>query len=310
MKRIKFLIALFCFSMLSHAQDNNISLHVHTFAQHEDIPVASLEYLKNSLCNAASIDGMSAQNEYLTSFLLIPKVSIATKNVLATTQQQVVLTLDVSLQVVDNVSGTIYSATNVNLKGVGANETKAFNSAFRSISKSNSQVSKFLAEAKDKIMAYYEAEGKNIIKRASLLASQEKYPEAFYVLSMIPMQCSHYDAAISASMEIWPKYKNYSCAGNLAKAQAAWVANPNVQGANLAATYLSEIFQDAGCYPESQQLYKEIKSKLGEQWNFSMKVYDKETDLRQAQIDAIREIGVAYAKGQQPKVVINNSKYE
>ncbi len=308
MKRVQFLIALFCLSMLSYAQDNNISLYVYTSGQHEEIPVASLEYLKNSLRNAASIDGLSAQNEYLTSFLLVPKVSIATKNVLATTQQQVVLTLDVSLQVVDNISGTIFAATDLILRGVGSNETKAFNSAFRSINKSNGKVSKFLAEAKDKIIAYYEAEGKNIIKRASLLASQEKYPEAFYVLSMIPVQCSHYDTAVSASLDIWTKYKSYSCAGNLAKAQAIWTANPNMQGANLAATYLSEIFQDADCYPEAQQLYKEIRSKLGEQWNFSMKVYDKEADLRQAQITAIREIGVAYGKGQQPEVVVNNSK--
>lgn len=309
MKKIFSTVLGLCLSICLFAQTSSIALFVYAPEQPENVPTSSVDYLVNSLCNAVTVDGLAAQNEYMTQFLLVPKINVATKNILANTQQQVVLTLDVTLQVIDNYNGTIYASQSVNLKGVGTNEIKAYNSAFRSLNKNNSRIQSLASTAKHKIISYYESESANIIKRAQLLATQEKYDEAFYMLSMIPSQCSKYDAAISAGLDVWKKYRDYSCAVNMGKARSAWVANQDIDGANIAGLYLSEIFPDASCYGDAMQLYKDIKSRVGELWKFEMKQYETESDLRLAKVKAMQAIGVAYGKGQQPRLVIHKSMF-
>ena len=142
MKKLSSLVALVCMTMTTLAQGISIQLYVYAPEQAEEIPEASVDYLVNGLCTAVTTDGLAAQTDYMTQFLLMPKVNVATKNILANTQQQVVLTLDVSLHVVDNISGTIYASKTINLKGVGTNETKAYNAAFRTLSKNHQQSSR------------------------------------------------------------------------------------------------------------------------------------------------------------------------
>ena len=281
-----------CFTTVASAQEKSISMYVYTPEQSESIPQSCMDYLSNSLTTAVTTDGLAAQNEYLTQFLLMPKVNIATKNVLATTQQQVVLTLDVNLQVVDNISGTVYTSATVNLKGVGTNETQAYNAVFRTINKSNAKIKGLVSTAKEKIIVYYEAKADNIIKKAVLFAEQRNYEEAFYLLSMIPSQCSKYDNALSASMNIWNKYKDTSCSKNLEKARAVWVANQDIDAANMAGIYLSGILPDCSCYGDAQTLYKDIKAKVGELWKFEMKQYDTEADLRKPRFKHFRQLAL------------------
>lgn len=309
MNKFLSLIAGICVSITAFAQTSNISLYVYAPAQPENIPEASVDYLVNNLCSSLTQDGLAAQNVYMTQFLLVPKINVTAKNILANTQQQIVLTMDVSLQVIDNNNGTIYGSQTISLKGVGTNETKAYNSAFKTLGKNNAQIKSLASKAKEKIIIYYESESNNIIKKAKLLAAQEKFDEAFYMLSMIPSQCSKFDSAISAGLDVWKKYKNFSCAGNIGKARSAWFANQNIDGANLAGTYLAQIFPDSPCYADAIQLYKDIKSRIGELWQYEMKHYDTEAELRMAKIQAWQAIGVAYGKGQQPGLVIHKSKY-
>ena len=309
MKRYLSIIALACMVMATMAQGNNIQLYVYAQEQAEDIPDASIDYLVNSLCTSVTTDGLAAQTDFMTQFMLMPKVNLVTKNVLANTQQQVVLTLDVFLQVVDNISGTIYASKTINLKGVGTNDTKAYNAAFCTLNKNHQQIKSLVSTAKQKILAYYEAEFEKIIKKANLLAEQEQYDEAFYLLSMIPSQCSKYDLSVSAGLTIWKKYKDYSCSKNLARAQSAWVAGQDYEAANTAGMYLARILPDASCYGDAQQLYKDIKTKVGDLWKFEMSVYKNEHELRMAKIKAMQQIGMAYGKGQQPGMIIYKSKY-
>lgn len=267
-----------------------------------------MEYLLNNLSSAVTADGLAAQNEYMTQFVLMPKVNVASKNIITNTQTQVVLNIDISLQVVDGMSGTLYASSTVNVKGVGTNETKAYNSAFRSINKKQQQIVLLVKTAKKKILSYYEAEAGNIIKKANLLAAKNNYEEAFYLLSTIPSQCSKFDASISAGLSLWEKYKNNSCNTNLAKAEAIWISGQDYNAAINAGEYLSKILPDSECYDKARQLYNEIKKKVGDLWKFEMKQYDTESELKKAKIQAFQAIGVAYGNGQQPRVIISKTR--
>lgn len=296
-------------TMTAYAQNNGIQLYLYAPNQVENIPESSMEYLLNNLSSAVTADGLAAQNEYMTQFVLMPKVNVASKNIITNTQTQVVLNIDISLQVIDGMSGTLYASSTVNVKGVGTNETKAYNSAFRSINKKQQQIVVLAKTAKQKILSYYEAEAGNIIKKANLLAAKNNYEEAFYLLSMIPSQCSKFDASISAGLSLWEKYKNYSCNTNLAKAEAIWISGQDYNAAIEAGKYLSQILPDTECYGKAIQLYNEIKKKVGDLWKFEMKQYDTESELKKAKILAFQAIGVAYGRGQQPKVIVNNSMF-
>lgn len=310
MKRLIFLIAFVVnLTMTAYAQNNGIQLYLYAPNQVEYIPESSMEYLLNNLSSAVTADGLAAQNEYMTQFVLMPKVNVASKNIITNTQTQVVLNIDISLQVVDGMSGTLYASSTVNVKGVGTNETKAYNSAFRSINKKQQQIVVLVKTAKKKILSYYEAEAGNIIKKANLLAAKNNYEEAFYLLSMIPSQCSKFDASISAGLSLWEKYKNYSCNTNLAKAEAIWISGQDYNAAIEAGKYLSQILPDSECYGKAIQLYNEIKKKVGDLWKFEMKQYDTESELKKAKILAFQAIGVAYGRGQQPKVTVKNSMF-
>ena len=308
MKRIFTFFISLGMVVVSMAQSNNISLYVYAPEQAEKVPDTSVNYLINSLCNAVTTDGLAAQNDFMTQFTLMPKIGVATKNILANVQQQVVLTLDVWLQVADRLTGTVYASCTLNMKGVGTNETKAYISAFRTLSKSNRQIQSLVSTAKQKILAYYESESDNIIKRAKQLAAQEMYDEAFYLLSMIPSQCSKFDDGIAASLDIWQNYKDKACHENLAKAKSIWVAGQDLEAANNAGAYLSQILPDSGCYDEAQRLCDDIKAKTGELWKFEMSMYKDENELRMAKIKAMQEIGVAYGQGQQPNMIITTPK--
>lgn len=310
MKRFIFLIAFVVnMALTTFAQNNGIQLYLYAPNQVENIPEASMEYLLNNLSTAVTTDGLAAQNEYMTQFVLMPKVNVASKNIITNTQTQIVLNIDISLQVVDGMSGTLYASSIVNVKGVGTNETKAYNSAFRSINKKQQQIVVLVKTAKQKILSYYEAEAGNIIKKANLLAAKNNYEEAFYLLSMIPSQCSKFDASISAGLSLWEKYKNYSCNTNLAKAEAIWISGQDYNAAIEAGKYLSQILPDSECYGKAIQLYNEIKKKVGDLWKFEMKQYDTESELKKAKILAFQAIGVAYGRGQQPKVIVKNSMF-
>jgi len=310
MKRFIFLIAFVVnMALTTFAQNNGIQLYLYAPNQVENIPEASMEYLLNNLSTAVTTDGLAAQNEYMTQFVLMPKVNVASKNIITNTQTQIVLNIAISLQVVDGMSGTLYASSIVNVKGVGTNETKAYNSAFRSINKKQQQIVVLVKTAKQKILSYYEAEAGNIIKKANLLAAKNNYEEAFYLLSMIPSQCSKFDASISAGLSLWEKYKNYSCNTNLAKAEAIWISGQDYNAAIEAGKYLSQILPDSECYGKAIQLYNEIKKKVGDLWKFEMKQYDTESELKKAKILAFQAIGVAYGRGQQPKVIVKNSMF-
>lgn len=309
MKRLISLIAFVVnMALTTYAQNNEIQLYLYAPNQVENIPDASMEYLINNLSSAVTADGLAAQNEYMTQFILIPKVNVASKSIITNTQTQVVLNIDISLQVVDGMSGTLYASSIVNVKGVGTNETKAYNSAFRSINKNQQQIVLLVKAAKQKILSYYEAEADNIIKKANLLAAKNNYEEAFYLLSMIPSQCSKFDASISAGLSLWEKYKVYSCNTNLAKAEAIWVSGQDYNAAIRATEYLCQILPDSDCYAKARQLYNEIKKKVGDLWKYEMKQYNTEAELKKAKIQAFRAIGVAYGKGQQPRVIIQKTR--
>lgn len=293
------LIALCGFSFVSQAQQSNceIPLMIMQTNQSEPIPSGALDFLNNKLRQIAITDGMAAGPEF-TQFCIVPKISILNKEILPGPPSKFVYNMEMTLYIADSWGEKVFTSASIPLKGVGNNETKAYISAIKGINPNSKEMQAFLKDGKSKIINYYDTQYPTIIKKAQSLASMKQYDEALFYLGSIPECSKGYDKALAASSVVYQQYVDQLCVENLSRAKMAWASQQNRYGAEEAGEYLQYIYPDAKCYGDAMSLYKEIKGKVLDDWKFTMKIYNDAVSLEKQRINAWRDVGVAYGRGQ------------
>lgn len=281
------------------AQNCEIPLMVVIPDQVENMPEGAEEYLVNKLRQGIVSNGVAANADF-AQFFIAPKISLVTKDIVPGPPTNIAMNMEITFYIADYYGEKIFSSVTINSKGVGTNETKAYINGIRNFNTKSPAIQKFIEEGKRKIIAYYDANYQNIIKKAQTMSRMKNYEEALFHLMSIPECSVGYNTAMKAAAEVYQTYVDYLCQQNLNLAKAAWVGQQNRSGAAEAAEYLANIYPDAKCYSEAMTLYKEIKSRIREEWNFVMKAYDDAVSLEKQRINAWKEVGVAYGRGQQP----------
>jgi len=306
-----FIILLFSF-LLNNGQNSKgslddisrIALAPVVSSSAEVIPSSARDLFLTKLTQIVTANAMGANNKN-SRFVITGKINVITKDVLPGPPPQIALTLDVTLFVADMIDHKIFSTTTISVKGVGNNEDKAYISGLKTINAQNPKIKEFVEAGSSKIIEYYNSSCDFIIKNAQTLAAQKRYEESMYVLMSVPDVCKDcYNKCMDIVPDIFKKYSDYLCQVNLAKAKAAWSSNPNVIGANDAASYLGNITPDAACYKDAQNLVSEIKGKLladeKKAWDFEVKKWDDGVSIDKQLIEAYRQVGVAYGENQKP----------
>lgn len=267
--------------------------------QVEPFPPTAHAQLKNKLTQLLTKNGVASM-DYLGQFFLTAFVVPQTKDVISSAPKKISETMDMTLYIADYTNKVIFASTSVAIRGVGETETKCYMNALKGMPLTSPDIEKFVREGRDKIIAYYNHEAENIIKKAQFLASTKQYAEALSLVVTVPAQCDKYEEALQTGLAIYQQYLDNQCAINLAAARQAWAAEQNTIGAQKAGEYLAQILPDAACYDEAMGLYQEIKGKVLDDWKFEMKKYQDSVDVEKERINAMREVGVAYGRGQQP----------
>jgi hypothetical protein len=134
------------------------------------------------------------------------------------------------------------------------------------------------------------------IADAKIAKTQDNYDLAASYLSGILPDVSCYADAQSLLKEI----ENHRCAVALGKARGAWSSGDS----RSAGEWLGEVSSDSKCYKEAMALGNEIKAKLkadeNREWDFKVRAHDDIVDIKKQAIRAVRDIGVAFGKNQQP----------
>lgn len=300
MKRLSMVIIAACFALTAAAQDTQyLPIAVYVDQQAEPCPATAQVQIKIKLTQLLTKNGIASM-DYFGQFFITAFIVPQTKDVVSSAPMKIAEKMDVMFYIADYTNQVVFASTSLSARGVGDNEAKCYMNAIKSINLSSPELTQFVQEGKTKILAYYDHEADNIIKKANFLASTKQYEEALSLVVTIPQQCSKYDAAMQAGLNIYQQYIDYQCNVNLAAARQAWAAEQNSKGATKAGEYLALILPDAGCYDEAMNLYTEIKGKVLDDWKFEMKKYQDSVDIEKQRIDAMREVGVAYGKGQQP----------
>lgn len=286
-----------------------ITLAAYVPQQIDKMPDAARSILANKLNQIVTQNGMggAANNE---RFIITANVNVISKDLTATAPPMTALVLEVTLYIGDGFVGTKFSSTSISVKGVGESETKAYISALKGISPTNSNIQSFVGNGKSKIIEYYNSKCDFIIKEAQTLVSQNNFEEAIFKLTSVPEVCKDcYDKCMDAVGPIYQKQIDRECKSKLMEANTAWNAAQDSYGADIAGGILAQIDPNASCYKEALALSNKIAQRIKEidqrDWKLQLKEQQDNVDIQKATIKAIRDIGVAYGNGQ-PKTVTYN----
>lgn len=274
--------------------------------QIENMPEAARSTLANKLSQIVAQNGIGS-NDLNERFILTANINVLSKDITPTAPPMQAFTLDISLYIGDGIEGTKFASFSTTVKGVGENETKAYISALKTLKTNDPRYQAFIESGKSKIVEYYNSKCDFIIKDAQILGSQSQYDEAIYKLSSVPEVCKGcYDKCMDAVAPIYKLQIDKACRASLADATNSWNTNQDASGALEASEYLAQIDPNASCFKEAQAFSNKIAKRIFEnekkEWSFKMKEYQDDLDVRKQTINAARDIGVAYGKGQ-PKTV-------
>ena len=288
---------------------SRITLAAYVPQQIDKMPDAARSILANKLNQIVTQNGMggAANNE---RFIITANVNVISKDLTATAPPMTALVLEVTLYIGDGFVGTKFSSTSISVKGVGESETKAYISALKGISPTNSNIQSFVGNGKSKIIEYYNSKCDFIIKEAQTLVSQNNFEEAIFKLTSVPEVCKDcYDKCMDAVGPIYQKQIDRECKSKLMEANTAWNAAQDSYGADIAGGILAQIDPNASCYKEALALSNKIAQRIKEidqrDWKLQLKEQQDNVDIQKATIKTIRDIGVAYGNGQ-PKTVTYN----
>lgn len=274
-----------------------LPISVYAMDNSESFPEGAKAMMENKLTQLLTRNGIAGL-DYMGQFVLTVTTTPLDKDVIPGPPSKIAEKMEMNLYIVDTHAKTIFASTGLTVRGLGETENKCYLNAISRMPLQSPQMAQFVKEGKEKIIGYYDHEGEALIKKAQFLAAQKKYDEALYWVSLIPQQSKHYDAATAAGLAIYQQHLDNECAILLAAARQAWAAEQNANGAVAAGEYLAKILPDAGCYDEAMALYKEIKTKVLDDWKFEMKQYQDGIDLEKQRIEASRAVGVAYGQHQ------------
>lgn len=304
MKKSCIIVLLACLVMSLQAQqtsapESTLALRVLIEEPLEPAPPASKQVLENKLNNLLTQNGIASM-DYLGQFFITAKVVPMSKDILAGPPTKISESMEVVFYIADYYNQLVFSTTSATVKGIGETESKCYLNALKQVKLNTPEMKQFVQDGKKKIIEYYNTQADKLIAKAQMLAKQREYEQAMWIVSTIPAECDKYNEAIAAGLSIYQQYIDHMCDVNLAKARTTWAAGQDAMAADAAGEYLSQIYPDAKCYSEAVALYEDIRGKVLADWKFEMKKHQDNVDLELARIHAMRDVGVAYGKGQQP----------
>ncbi|HON19209.1 MAG TPA: hypothetical protein PK990_08615 [Salinivirgaceae bacterium] len=221
----------------------------------EHIPPYARKLLTNKLGNVAAKNGLggSATNP---RFVITANVDILTKDITPTAPPKTAVTLSVTFYIADVVAQQVFASTQMEVKGVGNNDEKAYTSALDKIAPQSPQLRAMIDQGKNKIVEYYNSQCDFILKDAQAKADMKQYEMGLYILSTVPSICKEcYDKAVTLIPAMYQQYADYKCMEDLSQARAYW----GKKDYDNALAFIAQILPDSKCYDDATVLYKKIE---------------------------------------------------
>lgn len=299
---------------ISNAQNHcDIDIATVNITKGEVVPPAVDSRLQSKLSQALSKAGLTSV-DYDSRFFVAGRFDDAINDVTGGPNQKILVKTTLTIYIGDADEQKIFATESFELKGVGSSDQQAYSNALKSINGSNEKLIDFLRKGKQKIIDYYDANYTKYLDNARKQMAARNYDEALFYATAIPSCSVGYEQATALALQIYNQSMNYDAQQLLAKARAAWAADPSADGAAAAYSYLSQIDPSASCAAEARALGDEITQTTKKQWEFeNVTKYKDQIELEKRRIDAAaqnerrryeaaKEIAKAYASSR-PRVV-------
>lgn len=246
-------------------------------------------------------------------FILTANIDVLSEDIVTTTATFYQYELQVNFFVGDGIEGNLFASASQKVKGLGETKDDAYIKALKNIKPGNTAFKTMLEQGTQRILAYYNAQCDFIIKEAKAYAAQQDYDAAIFKLMSVPEVCSDcYTRCMDEAKIVFQAKIDLEGEAYYARAAALWAASPNNEGALEAGNWLAQINPASKAYEKGTVLFKTISERIKtldqREWNLQLKRQQDAVDMKKAEIQAMRDIGVAYGNHQQP-VTYNTSHW-
>ena len=306
MKRIIIAI-LCCFPIVCSAQNNlgktdDVGGIIMTpfVATNTNVPEYAQAALINKLQQAVTVNGLGGDT-YDQRFAITINMIELSKDVTSTVPTQYIVNVEPTVYIGDLSTGALFSSVSLGeIKGIGKSDNLAYIAAIKKINAKSPQLLSAIEKGKAKIIEYYNSQIDFLLANAKALTASEVFDEAIFLLMGVPSVCKDaYMKAMDAVGGIYQKKIDKESAQALARAKAIWSATLSYDGAMEAAEWLAEVHPNSSSAPEARRLSTQIARRVKEidqrEWDFVLKEQSNSHEQTMAEINALREIGVAQA---------------
>lgn len=302
MKRIlSSFFAILAATVIAVSAQCDLRIGVGPISQGENVPAAIERQLQSRVLRALARNGVSAGN-YGSQFFVAARFDNGFEDVTSGTAPKYVIKTVLTLYIADT-EGQVYSAWSTDLKGVGDSQERAYMRCLDGLKASSPDFVKFVDDGRDKIVEYFNNNYPSYIDKARTAMNQRNYDDAAYYVSQIPECCNGWDQAQALALKIYEHSTDYDAATLLAKAEAAWAADPTDNGAAVAGGYLAQIDPNAACRPQAEALMKKMSRVVKANWDYeNITKVEMAHEREKMRIKAAQAIGVAAAQNR-PKTV-------
>lgn len=278
---------------ISFSSDFKLAVYV---AENPDIGASGRQFIETRMIAAISKLGISG-NGANPRFFIGPMINLLKKNVTATSPTKYLNTYEITLYAVDALNQTIFASYTFSAQGVGDSPDKACINAFTSQKFDDPKFYKFLKQAEEKILGYYNKNCDVLITEAEGEAKMRNYSAAYTILNNIPKECTEcFQKATAKRLEYFQMNLNTNCQTLLSnmKAELGKFNDPSASGFNEAAlSYYAMIDRQSSCYGEAEKEYNNYMRKLSpagkRDWDFKMKEWEKKTEMADKEFDLKRD---------------------
>ena len=257
--------------------------------------------LRDKMLSALTSAGLATVGRD-ASVALWPSISVVNEQTTSGIQSSATMELNYTFTLVSISSGVASDSFVVRgIKTRGQSKVNAVARSFASIDLETPEFQAFLRGAQAKVLNYYKQNMQQVVAKAQTSIKNKQYEEAISMLLEVPEETPGYTAKVLPVLErVYTSYAEQTAAETLQRAQAAWAAAPDEEGAEQAAKILESMPVGTKASAGARQLVTEIKTRLKSldqrRWDAINNQLTREHRERMSTIRAARDVAVAYAK--------------
>ena len=260
MQRIFCFILFLCgWFILPVSGQEGISFSAQLYKNSSGIPASIKDKLLLKVDQIIARNGVGALSALYNAFIIAPELVIEENHVVESGLKPVhSIRGELTLFALNSIDNSNYGYVTVKVVGTGSSEEQAYRALIESIRVTDPVYTRFINNAKQKILDHYAQNCSTIMSKAEALIATRQYDEAYSYLSSIPETVPCYEEAVSALISISKMRSEKDCEPDLRRARILMMKGLYDEASKL----LEAIDSDSECFGRAAVMIDSLESKF------------------------------------------------